>query len=70
MKSFRIAAHVFLASLATLCSFIYMNSRGTVSVLALLCAFVINLFVATYFICLVADIADCLMLCCIIETYM
>ena len=51
----RIGAHVTLALLATLVAYLAMHA-GSISVLALVLSFIVNLFAVTFFICLLKDI--------------
>jgi len=60
---------MFLASLCTLLSYIYMSNNEAISSLALLINFIISLFVLTFFVCLIKDIAECLFMSELVEEY-
>ena len=61
-----------LASIATLIGWIYMltNGSGKSSVLGILLCFIINLFVSTFFICLLKDMAEALLFCDLMDNYL
>ena len=65
----RIGSHVLLASLTTVATGVYMAHHEGVSVVALMITFVLSLFVLTFFVCLVKDIAECLFMCEMVEEY-
>ena len=63
----RIGTHVLLASLATLSAWIYMVTQRKSSILAVSMSFIVNLFVLTFFVCLLKDIAEAFLFCDLIE---
>jgi hypothetical protein len=46
------------------------TSDGTSSFLALMLSFIINMFILTYFVCIIADISDALLMCVLVENYL
>jgi len=59
-----------LSLCATIVAYFYMQSNGAVSVLALILSFVINLFVLTFFVCLLQDIAEAILFSTLVENYL
>lgn len=49
-------AHMTLSLLGTLVAYLHMS--GSVSVLALILSFILNIFAVTFFVCLLQDIAE------------
>lgn len=59
-----------LALIATLCAFFYTASDGGANAPILLLSFVINIFVVTFFVCLVTDLAETILLCELVEKFL
>lgn len=70
MQFVRLGGHALLASLATLFGWIYMINNGKSSVLGLGLCFIVNLFVLTFFVCLLKDIAEALLFCDLMDNYL
>ena len=51
-------------------SFYYTLEAGDANAPLLLCSFIINIFTITFFICLVTDLAETLLLCELVEKYL
>lgn len=47
-----------------------MNAHGKSSVLGLILCFIVNLFVLTFFVCLLKDIAEAIMFCDLVDNYL
>lgn len=62
---------MLLASISTCLTYVFMISSGNeVSVLGLIFSFVVNLFVVTFFVSLMAEIAEAVSLCHLVEDYL
>lgn len=60
-----------LASISTMLAYALMSGSGNeVSVLGLIFSFVVNLFVVTFFVSLMAEIAEAVSLCHLVENYL
>lgn len=66
----RIGTHISLSFLATLLAFADMKTNGSVSELALILSFIINLFILSFCVCLLADISEAILFSTLIENYL
>ena len=60
---------MLLASITTVATAVYMAHNEGVSVVALMITFILSMFVLTFFVCLIKDIAECLFMCEMAEEY-
>lgn len=62
-RYFRLSAHFLVATIGTAFCYASMFSEGKVYLPVLVFCFVLNIFVCTYFVCLIADLSETLLTC-------
>ena len=68
-RYFRLSGHSLVASIGTVFCYFSMHT-GTVYLPALLFSYLVNIFVSTYFICLIADLSEAILMCDLVEMYL
>ena len=61
---------MLLSLIGMLFSFFYTVSEGDANAPLLLFSFIINIFVITFFVCLVTDLAETILVCELVEKYL
>ena len=68
-RYFRLSGHSLVASIGTIFCYFSMH-EGTVYLPVLLFSYLVNIFVSTYFVCLIADLSEAILMCDLVEMYL
>ena len=69
-RYFRLGGHSLLASIGTLFCFFSMYTNGNVYIPIVLFSYLLNIFASTYFVCLLADLSESLLMWDLVDMYL